>query len=172
MKIYVTVGFESFSFDRLLRAVDEALERHLIAGEVLVQNGHSRYKVHGCESRRFLNFDEVVSRLREADIVVSHAGVGTTLLCLALGKIPILLPRRAHFHEHVDDHQVEFARKMESEGRAIVAHDEGDLIDKINRYGALLDEMGPSRIREKSASLKSNLEEILARCAAEGGRSR
>jgi UDP-N-acetylglucosamine transferase subunit ALG13 len=170
MKILVTVGFESFPFDRLLQAIDRGLKQHRFEGEVFIQKGHSRYEVQGCESHQFLGFDEVVARLKEADIVIGHAGVGTTLLCLALGKIPILFPRQSRFHEHVDDHQVRFARKMESEGRALVAYDEDDLFSKICRYGELVDGKRRGPTVGTPGSLAVSLGRILdARAAREAG---
>ncbi|OGD19126.1 MAG: hypothetical protein A2W03_05815 [Candidatus Aminicenantes bacterium RBG_16_63_16] len=168
MKIFVTVGFESFPFDRLVRAIETGVERKLIEGEVFIQCGDSRQPGGLCPSSRFMGFDKVVARLREADIVVSHAGVGTTLLCLQMGKVPILFPRRACFGEHVDDHQVLFARKMESQRKALVAEDEDDLLYKIRHYAALADgEPG----REASAGphpLRDFLEEVLSNHGKKG----
>jgi UDP-N-acetylglucosamine transferase subunit ALG13 len=172
MKIFVTVGFESVPFDRLLQAIDQGLKQHRFEGEVLIQKGHSRYQVRGCESQQFLGFDEVVARLKEADIVIGHAGVGTTLLCLALGKIPILFPRQSRFHEHVDDHQMRFAQKMESEGKALVAYDEDDLFSKICRYGELVNGKRRNPAGGTPGSLGACLGRILEERAAKEADSR
>ena len=162
MKIFVTVGFESFPFDRLVKAIETAVERRLIEGEVFIQIGDSRYSGGRCPSSRFVGFDEVVTRLREADMVVSHAGVGTTLLCLQMGKVPVLFPRRACFGEHVDDHQVLFARKMESQGKALVAEDEDDLLFKISHYAALADGKPGRKENAGLHPLRDYLEEVLS----------
>jgi UDP-N-acetylglucosamine transferase subunit ALG13 len=165
MKIFVTVGFESFPFDRLLRAIDGGLEHGLIAGDIFVQTGPSRYQVQYCESKRFLDYDEIMSRLKEADIVVCHAGVGTTLLCLGLGKIPIIFPRQSGYHEHVDDHQIQFAQKMEKQGKALVAYDENDLLSKIGRHRLLEERLLIDRTQEKVPTLRHHLEEMLGMSA-------
>jgi UDP-N-acetylglucosamine transferase subunit ALG13 len=167
MKIFVTVGFESYPFDRLLKAIDEGVERGAIAGEVSIQDGHSGYRVLCGRSYPFLEFEEVAARLDDADIVVGHAGVGTMLLCLAHGKIPILMPRESRYHEHVDNHQVEFARRMESEGTAIVAWDKEDLLSKINRYHELAADCQRRRADREAGTLASCLETILAERVAE-----
>ena len=168
MKIFVTVGFESFPFNRLVRAIETGVERKLIEGEVFIQSGDSRAPGGLCPSSRFMRFDEVVARLREADIVVSHAGVGTTLLCLQMGKVPVLFPRRACFGEHVDDHQVLFARKMESQRMALVAEDEDDLLFKIRNYAALADGKPGQEAGAGLHPLRDYLEELLSNRGKKG----
>ena len=53
--------------------------------------------------------DEFARAARDADVVVTHAGVGTLLELLGMGIYPVLAVRRAHRGEHVDDHQIEIA---------------------------------------------------------------
>ena len=52
-----------------------------------------------------------------------HAGVGSVMISLANGKRPIVMARRHEFGEHVDDHQVELARRMEANGLATFVDD-------------------------------------------------
>jgi UDP-N-acetylglucosamine transferase subunit ALG13 len=47
---------------------------------------------------------------RSADVVVSHAGVGSLLGLLDIGIFPVLVIRRKWRSEHVDDHQQQIAR--------------------------------------------------------------
>jgi UDP-N-acetylglucosamine:LPS N-acetylglucosamine transferase len=58
--------------------------------------------------------------IAEADVVVAHAGAGIALTVLEAGKVPILVPRRAAFEEHVDDHQGEIAGRLHELGLAVV----------------------------------------------------
>jgi len=80
----------------------------------------------------------MVETIKKAHVVICHGGAGTVFLALSLGKIPILIPRDASFGEHVDNHQLEFARKMECVGKAIVAYTERELIVKVNCYDDLV----------------------------------
>jgi len=57
----------------------------------------------------------------EADVVVAHAGVGTALAALEVGKCPVLVPRRLVHGEHVDDHQTQIATELGSRGLAVSA---------------------------------------------------
>jgi UDP-N-acetylglucosamine transferase subunit ALG13 len=161
MNIFVTVGFESFSFNRLLRTIDEGVIEKLISPPVLIQTGHSSYQPLCCPAKRFLPFDEILDNLKKAEIVVSHAGVGTTLLTLSLGKIPILFPRQAKYREHVDDHQMEYARKMEQQKKVLMATDGPDLLGKIKNFHAIVARLRFDSPREKLPGLRSYLEEYL-----------
>lgn len=132
--IFVTVGTEKFPFDRLLTAIEEYVDKEKIKEEVFAQTGNSNYKPKSYNYKEFIGFNEVVNYIKRADIIISHAGIGSTLLCLNLGKVPIIFPRKFIFKEHLDNHQIEFAKKMESIGRVIVAYDPENLIGKINNY--------------------------------------
>jgi UDP-N-acetylglucosamine transferase subunit ALG13 len=57
----------------------------------------------------------------EADLVISHSGVGTSLLTLEKGKCPVLLPRRCCFDEHTDDHQRLIAEELSARSLAVNA---------------------------------------------------
>src|SRR5262249_33625213 len=66
---------------------------------------------------------EVVELVRKARAVVSHAGVGSMLTALANGKRPIIVPRLHRFGEAVDDHQLQFARRLEAAGLVTLVQD-------------------------------------------------
>ncbi len=100
--ILVTTGTNAPAFDRLLRAVE-----HFDNGESLVvQHGPSKLRPPGATCVDYLAFDQFVELVREARVVITHAGVGSILITLMNGKRPIVVPRLARFGEHVDDHQV------------------------------------------------------------------
>jgi UDP-N-acetylglucosamine transferase subunit ALG13 len=51
--------------------------------------------------------------------VVCHGGVGSALEALDVGFCPVVVPRRARYGEHVDDHQVPLAQELGQRGLAI-----------------------------------------------------
>lgn len=110
--IFVTVGTNEAPFDRLLEGVD-ALQ---LDEELVVQHGPSPIRPRGAECHEFLAFDDIVEHMREARVVISHAGVGTVLVALANEKHPVVVPRLRQFGEAVDDHQLAFARRLHREG--------------------------------------------------------
>ena len=118
--IFVSVGTHEAPFDRMLRAVfDLGLDE-----EIVVQYGPSNVRAHTAKMQvDYFAFDELVRHLRQARAVVMHAGVGSVMISLANGKRPIVMARRQEFGEHVDDHQVELARRMDESGLATFVDD-------------------------------------------------
>lgn len=118
----VTVGtLESFPFSRLIG--------HLVAVipdgvETLWQTGSTPCAELGSRARRALPAVELEEALAAADVVVAHAGVGSALAAVEAGRCPILVPRRASFGEHVDDHQLQIAAELSERGLAIACEPE------------------------------------------------
>ena len=56
--------------------------------------------------------DALLARLRDARVVVTHAGSGTVRDALALGHVPVVVPRRAAHGEHINDHQLELTEAL------------------------------------------------------------
>jgi UDP-N-acetylglucosamine transferase subunit ALG13 len=73
-----------------------------------------------------------------ADAIVAHAGIGTILTALELGKPVLVMPRRAKFGEHRNDHQLATARRFAELGRVSVAFDETELSARLDElYGVV-----------------------------------
>jgi len=161
MKVFVTVGFENFPFDRLVELIDQSVEKNLIPPPIMIQTGHSALEPRFCPWKRFLPFDEIVAYVEDADIIVCHAGVGTTLLALSRGKIPILFPRQAKYHEHVDDHQKEFAHKMVELGKVLAALEGEELIRQIQNHKALVPALKSRLTLSGLPRLQAHLESLL-----------
>lgn len=120
--IFVTVGTHHQPFPRLIDAL-----AGLPGGDVVVQHGHSRSPPGVREAVAFLPFPELMDRLNAADVVVTHAGVGSILLARRSGHTPVVVPRRRRFGEHVDDHQVELAQALAKEGKVLAVTDTAQL---------------------------------------------
>ena len=75
----------------------------------------------------FLSFDELNDHVRQADTVITHAGVGSIMVALSQGKRPVVVPRLQRFGEAVDDHQVQVATQLDRSGRVRAVLDLADL---------------------------------------------
>jgi len=126
-KAVVTVGtMPDFAF----RSLFDALAPLLRAGgaiervqgssvETLWQTGCTPVDGLGIEANPFVPGAELEAAISAADLVVSHAGTGSSLTALAAGRYPVLIPRRAAAGEIGDDHQDVFARELDRRGIAM-----------------------------------------------------
>ena len=121
--IVVTVGSSNFQFDRLVRGV-EAIETD---EELLVQHGPSSVRPKQAKCVPYLAFDELVEAVRNARVVITHAGVGSVLVAQMNGKKPIVVPRLARYGEVVDDHQLHFAERLARDDAVTLVSDPAEL---------------------------------------------
>jgi UDP-N-acetylglucosamine transferase subunit ALG13 len=125
--ILVLTGLERFPFDRLLSMIDEALRRGLLAPPVFAQAGSAENVPRGFPTEGRVPPERLSRLIGEADLIITHAGVGSVVRSLHAGKPTIVVPRRRDLGEHVDDHQSEFANRMGKAGYVRVARTEEEL---------------------------------------------
>ena len=65
--------------------------------------------------------------MESAAFVVAHAGMGSILSALSLGKSLVILPRREDLGEHRNDHQRATAERVAERPGVFVAADEAEL---------------------------------------------
>jgi UDP-N-acetylglucosamine transferase subunit ALG13 len=173
--VLAVVGTDVHRFDRLVGW----LERWQAGGagvRLVLQYGHSRpSQLDGAVP--FLGHDELQRAMAEATLVVSHGGPATITEARRTGHLPIVVPRDPVHHEHVDDHQQLFARRLgaarlvrlcESEADLVAALDEGigdparyvlaadpDRPDPraaaVARVGRVIDDLVARRVRPRAA---------------------
>ena len=109
--IFVTVGNDFRSFDRLLKKIDEIAP--LIPNEIVIQRGYSTYLPRNTQYFDFVSMPIAIDYIQKSELVVSHAGIGTIILCKEYGIPILILPRRKRYGEHMNDHQMEIAKALE-----------------------------------------------------------
>lgn len=133
--IFVTVGTQ-LPFDRLIGTVKEWHFKHpdieicYVVGDTKLTGKdfgrgetHTRLKPKPYDQRFFA-----------ADLIVSHAGMGTIITTAEVGKPIIIMPRRADLGEHRNDHQLATAEKMAhlQNVQRVDTHD--DLIKALDHF--------------------------------------
>lgn len=141
---FVAVGTRPEPFDRLLRAVDEAVGAGILPAPVVVQSGSSRYRPRHFDPVPWLAPDQVEAAAASARYVVCHSGSGIIGAALRSGRRPLVVPRRRDHGEHVDDHQVQIARKLESMGLAVALEDTPIEAADVRAADAPLPDLGQS----------------------------
>ena len=131
MKVFVTVGTQ-LPFDRLIQAVDDWAAHH--DAEVFAQTGTSALRPSHIGWKDYIDVSEANERIRTADLVVAHAGMGTILTRLETGLPMIVLPRRADLGEHRNDHQLATVKRLSHIPGLVVVKDEKELQEKMSRF--------------------------------------
>ena len=117
-RVFVTVGMDHHPFDRLIDTVDAWCRRHPEV-ECLVQYGTSKQPLVA-DGRPYLSHEEQAASMAAATIVVCHAGPATIAEAGRTRRRPIVMPRDGYRGEHVDRHQVRYARYAAGKGLAVV----------------------------------------------------
>ena len=154
--IFVTVGTHEQPFNRLIQKVDELKRDGVITEEVIMQTGFSTYEPKNCQWSKLIPYQQMVKNVADARIVITHGGPASFIMPLQIGKIPIVVPRQHQYDEHVNAHQVEFARNVaERMGNILVVED----IEKLGRMIVEYDEITQNMKKESgSHNLEFNRE--------------
>lgn len=119
--VVVTVGTNRYGFRRLVESVARLLPPGV---SVTWQTGSTDLSGLDLAASPLLSPQTLFDAMRQADVVISHAGVGSAITAMRAGKVPVLVPRRQAHGEHVDDHQQEIAATMRRAGLAVAAEPE------------------------------------------------
>lgn len=140
-KIFVTLGtIQRYRFDSL---VDKLLDIGVADDRTVWQLGFtSRGDLPG-KVHEQMSADEFITSARDADVVVTHSGVGTILQLLDLGIYPVVVPRDPSRDEHVDRHQFQIAELLMDRKIAMVREVDGltrgDIDEASGRETAAID---------------------------------
>jgi len=130
--IFVTIGSQ-MPFDRLIIAVDEWAKDS--GYEVFAQVGQTQYIPQHIDWCNNLTPEQFLKKIRDASAVVSHAGMGTIITALELGKPIMIMPRRGDLRETRNDHQIATVKYFTTFDRVEVVMDEKEL---VNGFKSLL----------------------------------
>ncbi len=156
MKVVAIIGTKG-PFPRLLEALADYQRRHEGAA-VWAQFGEGALPAD-LEGESLIPREALLERVRAADAVVCHAGSGTVGDMLALGHVPVVVPRRAHLGEHINDHQLELVDNLGP--RIVPLLDVAHLDDAIAEAAARKGEAGEGGGgAELIAAIKGELDDI------------
>ena len=105
--ILVMLGTQNNSFHRLLEKIDKLIEEKKIQDKVIVQAGYTKYESKNMKIFGLIPEEELERYQEQADLIITHGGVGSIISSLKKGKKVIAVPRLHKYGEHVNDHQKE-----------------------------------------------------------------
>lgn len=155
--ILVTVGMQ-LGFDRLIEAMDQLAPD--LGQPVIAQTGQGTYVPQHMDARAKIAPADFETLMRDAQLIVSHAGIGTVLTAARVGKPVLLMPRRAGLGEHRNDHQLATARSLQGRAGILIAMDESELAARIAEGLQHKDaaQQGSPTVRQLHAALAAFIE--------------
>ena len=159
--IFVTVGTHEQPFNRLVQEIDNLKRDGVITEDVIIQTGYSTYEPKYCQWDKLIPYKQMIKNVEDARIVITHGGPASFIMPLQIGKTPIVVPRQKKFDEHVNDHQVEFARNVaERMGTIIPVEDTNKLGEVIKNYDTIIANMN-NKIMSNNKVFCDDLENIV-----------
>ena len=157
--IFLTAGTQ-FPFDRLVNAVDRAIDNNLIDEEIFAQIGGNSYTPRNFKSVNFLDKSRFDSCIRQSSAIISHAGMGTITIALEHEKPLLVMPRQKKYGEAVNDHQIAIAKRLEELNHFLVAYDERELPDKIKELRTFIPTPRKAEPKKVAAKIAEYLDSI------------
>ena len=127
--ILVLCGTQKQNFTRMIREVEKLADNN----EIIVQAGHSQYSSDKMEIFDFISPEKLKILYEKAAYIITHAGAGSMFQAIKSKKKTLAFPRLQKYDEHVDDHQLQLAEKLQKMGYLMVFHDGDEMISVFNR---------------------------------------
>ena len=114
--IFVTLGTQDKSFVRLLKKIEELLQKGVINDEVVVQAGFTKFESNYMKIHKLISFDEFEEYMDKCSLLITHGGVGSIINGIKRNKKVIAVPRLKSFKEHTNDHQIQIVNNFANAG--------------------------------------------------------
>ena len=102
-----------------------------IQEEVIVQAGYTKFQSHRMRIIDLMSKEQLEKFQEEADLIITHGGVGSIISSIEKDKKVIAVPRMHEYGEHVNDHQKEIVKDFNDKGYIIGIEKVEDLKEAI-----------------------------------------
>ncbi len=113
--VFITVGTQKQNFKSL---VDEINNSELLKKfDIVMQYGETNIEGINLKKIKFVKFleqEQFERYIKDAEFIITHAGVGSIISMLKHRKKIIAIPRLKKYNEHIDDHQVDICKEFKN----------------------------------------------------------
>lgn len=155
--ILVLLGTQNNSFHRLLEEIDKLIEKKVINEKVIVQAGYTKYESKNMKIFGLIPQNELNKYQKEADLIITHGGVGSIISSLKIGKKVIAIPRLHEYGEHVNDHQKQIVESFDKKGYIIGINDVSQLENAIKKVAKFI----PKKYEANNKKMLSIIEQFI-----------
>jgi len=129
--IFIILGTQKFQLKRLLNEIEVLIGKGFLKEEVIAQTGFTNFLSDNIKCFDYLDKNDFDKYISEADLIITHSGVGSIITAISYNKPVIVYPRLKKYKEHVDDHQKDIAIAFEKKGFVLCCNDGDDLENLI-----------------------------------------
>lgn len=122
--IFVSLGTQDKSFERLLKILDKEIAKGFLKEEVIVQAGYTEYKSKNMKIFDYVPKEKFEEYIKNCDLLITHGGVGSIFTGLKNKKKVLVIPRLAKYKEQHNDHQLEITEEFTKKGYILSFNDE------------------------------------------------
>ncbi len=122
--IFVTLGTQDKSFERLLKLLDKEIDKGFLTEKVIVQAGYTKYESSNMEIFDYVSKEDFEKYIKKCSVLITHGGVGSIFTGLKNKKKVLVMPRLAKYKEQHNDHQLEITEEFTKEGYILSFQDE------------------------------------------------
>ena len=144
-------------FIRLLKEVENCIEKNIINEEVIAQVGYTKYSSDKMKIFEMIDKEEMKKLVDNANLVITHAGVGSITIALNEGKKVIAVPRLSKYEEHVNNHQLDIVNEFQKKGYIIGINDVSELANAIEQSKSFI----PNEYTNNSEKLIKIIDEFI-----------
>lgn len=155
--IFVVLGTQDKSFERLLKKIDEEILKGNIKDKVIVQAGSTKYSSENMEILDLIPMSKFNSYIKKSKYIITHGGVGTILDSLKMNKKIIAVPRLKEYGEHENNHQLEIIDEFVKEGYILGCKD----LEKLDNILKQIKEFKPKRYKGNNKRMITIIEEFI-----------
>ena len=155
--IFITLGTQDKTFPRLLKSVEKCIKDGVIKDKVFVQAGNTKYKSDVMDVKDFVDMETFRKCIMDADLIITHGGVGTILEGLKHNKKIIGCARLEEYGEHVNNHQVQLLERFSEDGYIIYAKN----LEKFDEYYRSVKDFKPKKYNSNQDSFNKKLDNYI-----------
>ena len=155
--ILVLLGTQNNSFNRLLEEIEKNIKNGTIKEEVIVQAGYTKFETNKMKIIDLMSKEQLEKFQDEADLIITHGGVGSIISSIEKGKKVIAVPRMHEYGEHVNNHQKEIVKDFNDKGYIIGIEKVEDLKQAIIKSK----EFEPKKYQPNNEKMLKIIEEFI-----------
>ncbi len=158
--ILVLLGTQNNSFHRLLEEIEKQIQQKKITEEIIVQAGHTKYQSENMKILDFVSNEEIEKLISEADMIITHGGVGSILQSIKKEKKVIAIPRLHKYQEHVNDHQREIVELFHQKEYIIGIQG----VEQLEQAIEEIKEFKPKKYQQDNSKMLKIIENFIEKC--------